>query len=221
MITSGTPLTALQQRVIGWINERWMAGLGFPSDNLVYKRFPEFDLKESLQHDIFLKALHNRGIILPSVHDELTNEQLAAISVVCNFADQRSRSAKLRSLGITATKWQGWMKNKSFKKYLHDLSATNFQDNVHVAHEGLLKAVDRGSVDAIRFYLESTGRYTQSSAESQNIKIILARVIESIQKHVKDPNVLRAIAQDFELIMAGKAPISVDIEAIESREPSI
>ncbi len=207
MIQPGTPLTAIQQRVISWIYERWLGGYGFPSKSQFRNAWPEFDLNESLQHDIFLKALYNRGIKPPNVLEEgLTNEQVAAIATICNFADRRSRTAKLKSLGISVTKWQGWLKDKAFREYLHTFSAANFEDNVHVAHEGLLNAVDRGSVDAIKFYMEITGRYTQGSQETQNIKIVLARVIESIQRHVKDPEILRSIATDFESIMSGGNP---------------
>jgi hypothetical protein len=173
--------------------------------------FPDFDAVAHLRNPTFRTALINRGIKIPvepgqRIRD-LTDEQVAAIATVLNFEDKRSRSAKLKSLGISPVQWMGWMKEPKFKKFLHQLSRENFQDSVHVAHEGMLRAVDRGDTNAIKFYMELTGRYTQSTPSEQNIRIILARVIESIQRHVQDPDILRAIATDFDAIMRGEVPV--------------
>lgn len=199
-------LSVKQIEVINWIESWWLRKGSFPPVGSLKSFFPDFDLKESLNHELFLTSLANRGIKLPDADDKLTNEQLAAIALMSNFRDARSPTAKLRSIGVSWTKWQGWMKNKEFKDFLHDLAASNFKDSIDVVQGGLLKAAEKGNVEAVKFYLEATGRYTPQSQETVNVKMILARILEVIQMHVKDPAVLRSIASDFETVLAGGQP---------------
>jgi hypothetical protein len=60
-----------------------------------------------------------------------------------------------------------------------------------------------------------TGRYTENSGQIENIKIIIARLIEVIQVRVKDPETLRAISQDFNMILSGQSPIINEVAQIE------
>lgn len=197
------PMTAKMLEVLGWIEEWWLRREEFPPVDALSKFWPDFDLGAALKHETFLYALDQRGIRLPSPDDKLTPAQIAAIATLSNFTDARSRSAKLRDLGISTAQWQGWLKNKHFKQFLHELASNNFVDNVDAVQEGLLNAARRGSTDAVKLYMEMTGRYTGQSQEVLNLKIILSRLLEAIQMHVKDPNVIREIGIDFELIMAG------------------
>lgn len=199
-------LSPVEIRAVNWIEEYWLRKESFPPVDALKKFFPDFELNESLKNETFLSSLEQRGIRLPSADDKLTNEQLAAIAVMANFRDQRSSTAKLRSIGVSWTKWQGWMKDKHFKEFLQDLSAANFQDSLDVAQAGLLKGVEKGDVNATKFYLEITGRYTPQDQGTMNVKVVLAKIFEVIQIHVKDPNVLRNIATEFEVVMAGGNP---------------
>lgn len=199
-------MNAKMLEVLAWIEEWWLRREEFPPVGAFNNFWPDFDLQAALRHETFLYALDQRGIKLPSPDDKLTSEQIAAVATLSNFTDGRSRSAKLRDLGITPAKWQGWLKNKHFKQFLHELAGNNFMDNVDAVQEGLLNAARKGSTDAVKLYMEMTGRYTGQSQEVMNIKIILSRLLEAIQMHVKDPNVIREIGIDFELIMAGGKP---------------
>lgn len=206
METKLRPLSTEQLEVIAYIEEYWHRNSRFPPVGQIEKNYPEFDLVNSLTHETFRLALHNRGIKAPSVGDAvgLTPEQVAAIVTVINIEDKRPRHVKLKELGITPARWAGWLKQVEFKEFLHDMSQTQFDDVLHIAHEGLLKAVDRGDTNAVKLYMELTGRHTPVTETQQNLKLILARVVESIQRHVKDPVLLQAIANDFELIMRGE-----------------
>lgn len=201
------PLTVKQLEVINWIEEWWLRKHEFPPVESLSEFFPDFDLVSSLKNEIFLVSLSNRGIKLPKDNDDrLNNEQLAAIAVISNFRDTRSPTAKLRSIGVSWTKWQGWMRQKYFKEYLQDLCGTNFNDAMDVVQRGILGAVERGNIDAAKFYLEVTGRYTPQSTELGNIKMVLSRILEVIQIHVKDEAVLRSIASDFDRVLQGGSP---------------
>lgn len=213
------PLTPLMLDVLTFIEQHFHQFNGtLPLSSTLEDRFPTLDIDKLMQHGTFRLSLINRGIEPPvgpykdigqssALPKELTNEQLAAAISITNFEDKRSRASKLRELGITTSQWMGWLKQPKFRDYLLNLSGTNLENASYVANENLVKAMDRGDINAIKFYNEITGRWTpQSSGEakqSQNIRTVLARVVEAIQRHVHDPEILRAIGEDFEAILNG------------------
>lgn len=204
-----TPLSMLELQVINWVEQYWNEHGKFPPVGTIRSRFP--DGPDVLERESVRVAMANRGISVPIGDEfptELTQEQLACVSVILDWSDRRSHSAKLKSMGVTATKWAGWMKNSIFRDYVHSLSTRNLEDALHVAHEGLVNATSKGSVEAIKYYMELTGRYTADSGQMANFKVMVQRMVESIQRHVKDQDVIRLIAADFEVIMRGDTPVT-------------
>lgn len=202
-----TPLSMGQLELINWVEQYWNQNGKFPPVGSIRRRFP--DCERQLTEDTVQLALANRGIRVPigdAFPSELTQEQIACVSLVLDWGDRRSHNTKLRSMGVTPTKWQGWLKNQIFKDYLHSLSAQNLDDALHVAHEGLVNATAKGSVDAIKYYMQLTGRFTEDAGQMSNYKVLVQRMVESIQRHVKDQDVIRLIASDFEVIMRGETP---------------
>jgi len=152
-------------------------------------------VQKTLATASFRKRLENRGI--PSgPADFLTQEQVACVNVLLDFSDPRTQNQKLRALGITSQQFMGWSANKQFSAYYRRRSE-NLLDEVGVAtgHTALLKQTEKGNVQAIKLMYEITGRTT--SSENLNVEYFLQRVIEVIQIHVKQPEILGAIAQDF------------------------
>lgn len=203
-------LTTEQKRAIAYIEQYWYQNNEFPATLPVGYQ----GLKELLSSAAVRVALSDRGI---DGNYGLTEEMIAAIATVCNFADQRSRARKLKDMGISATKWAGWMRNPRFVAFLHKVSSDELQSNLHVAHEGVLRAVDKGSEQAVRLYMELTNRAT--SATEQNLRQVLAHLIESIQRHVSDPDAIKAIQRDFSAIMAGELPTTYSPKALDSPPP--
>lgn len=211
-------LNGEQIQVIYYIEQYYLKNSKFPPVGVFLNRFPFFDLKFNLEADeLFVEALNNRGIVVPIKLDEpsdipreITPEQVAAITSVINFEDKRSRASKLRSLGIEPSKWSAWIRNPTFKNFLHSLSVQNLEGSLHVAHEGILKSVEKGNIDAIKFYLEWSGHYKpEEEGANNNYKLVISRLIESIQRWVKDPDILSLIGNDFDLVMKGLNPSSV------------
>lgn len=203
------PLTLPELRFVNWIEQHWNKYKKFPTTVIIRERWPDIDYMSVMANPTFIEALSNRGIQAPlsdGLPDELTQEQVAAVGLVLDYADKRSHNTKLRSLGITPGKWQGWLKNQVFKDYLHTLSTHSLEDALHVAHTGLISATERGDVNAIKYYMELTGRFSSDSGQTQNFKVMIQRIVESVQRHVKDPDIIRLLASDFEVIMRGEIP---------------
>lgn len=212
----GPSMTMDQMKAVNFIEFFWNQHRKFPSEDEIRTRIPRFDLSEALFKATFKRGLTNRGVPIPEeLPFGLTDLQMAGILLVGNMNDRRSIPAKLKSLNISMAKWNGWMKNPEFKNNLHRLVSGDFQDAVHIAQQALVKAVERGDVNAIKFYMELTGRSVDGASAStvNNLKMVITRLVEVIQFHVQDPETLRAIRADLAAVMDGKEP---ERKAIES-----
>jgi hypothetical protein len=63
---------------------------------------------------------------------------------------------------------------------------------------------------AISLFYEMTGRWSSKPASEVNVEYLLIKVLETIQKHIADPDVLRAIATDLGQI-ANPSPIGTPV----------
>lgn len=204
--TTGGPvdrMNAVEMRGLAYIEKFWIQHGKFP------KTIPVdgFNLQEAMEKESFIRGLFNRGITPPDHSKDLSDSQMAAILIVADHHDRRSITAKLKSIGISSQTWQGWMQDKNFKEYLHHLTSKNFDAALHVAQQGLLASVEKGDVNAIKYWHELTGRAV--SPEVQNARILISRIVQVIQTHVKDEAILMAIARDFERVMKGESPSPV------------
>lgn len=204
-------LTGLERTALHYIESYWFEKRMFPPD----EHLPEgFDLKHSLSKEPFKRALFERGITPPRKRfnkskqaPELSEEQMAAIIAVINHADKRSIKSKLETMGLTLTQWQGWVRNPTFRDKLHEVSTENFEDAIHHAHTGLVTAMDRGEVNAIKLYLELSGRQKDTDPTLKNFKMVVGRIIESLQFRLRDyPELMQDIQADMELIFEGRQP---------------
>lgn len=196
------PLDGIEIDALTYIEEFWHKHGKFPKTIPV----PGFNLKKSLDKESFIRGLYNRGVRPPNTVNDanLSNEQLAAILIVVDIHDRRSITAKLKSVGISSQTWQGWLRDKKFKEYLHSLSTKNFEDALHIAQQGLLSSVEKGDVNAIKYWNQLTGR--EVNQETHNARVLISHLAQVVQTHVKDPATLMAIAKDFERVMKGEKP---------------
>lgn len=140
----------------------------------------------------------NRGL---DPKHPLSAEQLAAANVLLDFSDSRSQAAKLRSMGIPTTKYNNWLKNPHFLRYLRTRAEDLISGTQHEAHVALLRNIQRGNQRSIEYYNEMTGRYNPRRESEVNVTLILVRLVEVIQRHIRDPEVIRAIAADFNEVL--------------------
>lgn len=205
-------LTVRDNQVISWLEVQYHETSSFPTVLLIQSEWPKTfptlpDVEHWLSQPHIHNALKNRGInphTKPSQSSNLSQPQAAAILVVANLSDRRSLQAKLKSLGISTTQWAAWKKQPHFKKFLHEQLTADFETSLDRALSGLLKAVDNGNPRAVELYLEMTGR--QPTENERNYRLAISRIVETITRHVKDPNLRRAIAEDFDKIERGIDP---------------
>lgn len=156
---------------------------------------------------LFKASLESRGIVVNYDLDselknvtKLTPRQMAAASVMMNLVDRRSNEKKLRDIGVSTEEWTNWLQDVHFAEYLRERSEVMIANSTHEAHLGLMRGVAQGNTASIKLYYELTGRYNPNEENQVNIRLVIGRVLEAIQKHVRNPETLNAIAVEMSQI---------------------
>jgi hypothetical protein len=203
------------KKVLPWVELFWHSHKRYPTDTELATEFGF--TAEDLQHlhasKYYLLCLKDRGI--SHQPGNFTEQQVAAISLITNFHDTRPVNAKLAGIGVTSEMYNGWQQDPAFKRELQN-RADDILENIYPEAQAQLgKMVKNGNFNALKFYFEITGR-TQSP-ETVNVKMMMMKVIEAVQKHVKDPVILAAIAEEIHGAAAPVASITTaPIPAINS-----
>lgn len=187
----------------------------FVSSNGVAPTRAQIDMRFAGLDDDFFEAFNNnklvqksfsaRGIVYPAASDKLTDQQMHAIAIMLDPYDRRSDAKKLADAGIKTRQWSTWLLDETFATYVNDraerlLASSNFE-----AHKGLIKGARNGNVAAAKALHEITGRYRPNEEQQIDIRRVLHTFIEVIQKFVKDPIVLHAIAMELSQIASAES----------------
>lgn len=205
----------IESAFVLYIEEHWHRFGSFPSDrdinNTLGLTAPQ--IAELISRKGVQASLDRRGIVV-SADEGFTAIQLAAINTYLNVSDQRTDRTKLKDLGITINQWNGWWRDPKFRKYVLDRSNDIFNNETLAnAQMAVSKRVKSGDPRMLKLFFDI--RKADSDSQGiQDVKQFMSQVIETIQRHVPDENVLKAIALDFEYILMGNKPmISGAIEA--------
>lgn len=170
------------------------------------------------EHEEFRIAAAARGIdsnnVLAVNPRALTMEQLLVANLLLNVHDRRSMREKLKdgaisSLNISPQKVAAWMRQPAFQDHLRKRALETFKGAEPLAYRELVRAIESGDMKAVQLYFEMTGIYNPRLQVDVNINVVISRVVEIIQRHVQDPVILAAIAEDVEALEIGSAPGAV------------
>lgn len=162
---------------------------------LEFPKLTERQIKTDLQ--MVGVWLNSKGYNL-SGREYLSPVQLAVANSLLNLEDKRSRTKKLADFGVSAGEFGNWKKDPAFNAYLRERSEALLGNSVGEVHLALIDAATSGDISAIKLFYEITGRHTVGSHQDMNVQAMLVHVIESVQKHVRDPKILQAIANDIQ-----------------------
>lgn len=218
-------LTKKEKEVIAFYELEWFVKHRVPTVADVAKacKIPQTSVNYYLsQRKLVVKALNERGIPWAQhSQTELTSEQVAVATVMMNFADTRSNDEKLDALGVNPTQYQSWLRDPQFKTLIDSLADQNLVNIRPTAVTEFSKKIQQGDWNAIRYWFETTGELDAKS--TLNPENFMMMIIEILQRHVKDPEVLMAIAQDIKMAAANRtleaavqpAQLTVDYEVHE------
>jgi hypothetical protein len=217
-------LTGIQWDLICYSEQYWRENGFFPSagELSLELRITPKQVEEILFDELTKKHLKVRGIDWnidrPNSDSKasdrrsgrakrLSDIQIATVSTILNPADKRSVTAKLEALGVSPGTYANWKKSKVFMDYMNSQGESLFGEFMPDMHNSLIGQATKGNVQAIKFAYEVSGRYRpKQGEETANVRMIIIKLIEIIQRHVNDPMVLQAIANDVQAIQKGLEP---------------
>ena len=210
-------LSKKEKDLIAFYELQWHLRHNVPTIEEVskYLKLSQVTVNYYLARQPVIKALEVRGIpFRQHTQEDLTATQIATAITMSNFADTRSNEEKLDQLGIRSATYYAWLNDPQFKNLVQRLAEENLNNINPVAVTELTKKIQAGEWNAIRFYLETTGAIQNNNTAPT--EQLLQAFVEVIQKHVKDPEVMYAIAQDLKLAAANRT-----LEAVIPQQPAI
>jgi Helix-turn-helix of insertion element transposase len=205
-------LTPSEKDLIAFYELKWLLNNGYvPTVEEVVvhlrKKYPNIkhtSVNYYLQRQPVIKALEARGInFRQHSQEELTPTQIAVATVMANFADERSNAEKLDSLGVNSATYYAWMNDPAFKNFVQAMADQNLKHIDPVAKTEYAKKIQEGNWNAIKHYMDVTQSVTGSDMPQS--EVLIRMLIEIIQKHVRDPEIILAIANDMKLATANRS----------------
>lgn len=208
--TNTSPVESVQQNFLTdveldlvWFIERTHSSNGVaPTDSQITARFDisAEELAKFKANPLVIRSMEARGVPYPNPADKFSQRQMAAAAAMLAYTDRRSDEKKLRDIGVTPREWAGWLQDEHFANYLRDRSERMATNSLHEAHLGLIKGMRNGNPGSIKLFLEMQGRYNPDQENAINVRLVLHKFIEVIQRYVNDPLVLHNIARDLSSI---------------------
>lgn len=199
------PLSVKDHELLTYIEQEYLLHGAVPTKEKVLSKniTNKTHYDKCLSSSDFRNAMLARGISLrgysPDASNDvvLTEEQLVCANTMLDLRDNRSQTKKLRELGVSTSKWEGWLRDPAFQSYIRTRAENLLGDNLHESHLALLDRVRSGDINAIKYFNEITGRYVPNASDKADVNAVLMMVLEVIQRHVKDEAQLVAIADDM------------------------
>lgn len=183
--------------------ERYIGG----PDGLV----PSHVLDKILNSEVFHRILQNRGLnpdriknpdgSISDVSKTLTPQQMLALSALSDVSKARPLELRLKSLGISWSEWQLWMKNPVFKTAHDNLAREIFTRAQSTVDIQVVSGALEGRIDFIKYYNEITGRYDPARKTQADISNILRTIVDIITRHVTDEQTLAKIGTEFQVLV--------------------
>lgn len=141
----------------------------------------------------------------------ISERQLLVANVILDTFDKRSNLKKLTELGVSTREYNLWLQQPAFRRFMLERAENMLAGGQPAAHIALLERVQQGDLGAVRYYNSMMGRFTERAADGSGVNVniqnnylgdALVQIVEIIQKHVREPDVLRAIGDDILALQA-------------------
>lgn len=218
-------LTTVEKELIEFYEREWFLRHKVPT---VEEVATELNIKHTAVNYYLLRppvkaGLKKRGIPYEQhSRENLTATQVAVAITMSNFADTRPNEVKLDQMGVNPSQYYAWLNDPQFKEMVEQLADQNMNNIRPTAIGELTKKINSGDWNAVKFYLETTGALTNNDAPQS--EHLIKMFVEIIQKHVKDPEIIMAIAQDVKLAAANRTlevvttPPAITAEVVHDEE---
>lgn len=145
-------------------------------------------------------ALAYRGVNL-NTSVGLTERQDLLLHILGDPFDGLNMQQKLKKSGVSNSEYQAWLKQPIFSQQFKAITE-QLHNRSEEAMIQLQRKAGEGDLSSIKFLFEMNGRYNPATQKSLDITVIIARMLESLSRHVTDKATLAAVAADMRQIAA-------------------
>lgn len=217
-------LTTSEKELINFYELQWALRNRVPTIEEVAKHLhlSQVTVNYYFKRRLVIKALDERGIPWKQhSQTELTATQVATAITVMNMVDIRPMHEKLDQLGVNPTQYAAWLNDPQFKNLVNNLADQNLSNIRPAAIVEFTKKINQGDWNAIKYWLDTTGELNNS--DTPQSEQLIKMIIEIVQKHVKDPDTIVAIALDIKAASQNRTleitpPLEITGEMVEDQE---
>lgn len=157
----------------------------------------ELQIAELCETPYFRQALAARGIPGAEHLHQLTGEQLTVLQVMTDPSVTTPVMQRLKRLGVSYKRWQGWLRQPVFAAAYQDLLDKLGKDTIGPITQTLRQGALSGDVAAAKLVLELDGVYVPGAStmhEERRMDAVVQRLQEAIDRFVTDDETRRQIA---------------------------
>lgn len=199
----------LIKELVTYLNSAMIFEGKYPPLDEVKKRFPELEEINPQQLKKIFKdvndILENKRDCPPYQinfveHRILDPQFVAACNLILDSADKRSIAQKLKSVGLTTTKWKNMLRSKKYQDFYNELVDNMMEfDTWQESRVALARNVSQGDLSSIKYFHELTNKFSaKSEFDPRVVTHMLMVVLEIVSKHV-DGSTARLIADEIEV----------------------
>lgn len=200
-------LTDLELKIATFVEQSFWENGALPTEERIAETCgtSTSKVKSCWKNASFRQALVARGVDLdPEKSDNLlTPGQVLLANMLLNTHDTRSVREKLELINVSSQQYHAWLRQPAFSNYLRVRAEEMFKSSDFQAYNALSKTVESGDVQALKLFFEMRGIYNPRLQVDVNIEQVVVRIVEIVAKHVGDPEILTAIANDIESLDLG------------------
>lgn len=172
-----------------------------PSVTELHAAWPAIPTKtyaELITTDEWKAALSYRGVEWDETAG-LSLEQRSVLLKLADIGDRRSLGVKLRELGVPMARYQAWLKQPLFRQLTNQAAEQVLEEAIAPALTAFASAAASGDLNAATKVLEITGRWNPNQQSLEDARMVVQALVESIIKHVHDPEIRASIMSDVAL----------------------
>lgn len=163
-----------------------------------------------LDTDEMLDLLEYRGIAFDA-EQELSYEQNTVLTLLADPSAGTLPSV-LKRAGVPRPRFEAWMRQPAFARARKEIAEKALANSQAMLVEGVVRKAEVGDLNAIKLGLAMTGRYDPDTKKVQDARQVVLVIVESVIRHVADPDVRAAILADVQASAVGFSTIHPELE---------
>lgn len=130
--------------------------------------------------------------------NELDPFFVVACNLLCDSNDKRSKSVKLKTVGMTTRRWEQLLEEPDHRDYFVARVDKAFNNVAQAAKLAIAKNVESGDLQSIKYFHEFQGIHDPNKEIQTNLYKIISLFMEVLIRHAP-PGVVDAVSREFDV----------------------